>query len=114
LDLYDARIGAGFPAVPAAPEECSADACQGPLTNPAPLLVPGSVSQSPGENLTSPPAVPVKSGKTVTRAKKRASALKVCAKDKQKTKRRGCEKRVREKYGVVKAMKAGNDGREGR
>ncbi len=113
-DLYDARIGAGFPAVPAAPEECSADACQGPLTNPAPLLVPGSVSQSPGENLTSPPAVPVKSGKTVTRAKKRASALKVCAKDKQKTKRRGCEKRVREKYGVVKAMKAGNDGREGR
>jgi hypothetical protein len=113
-DLYDARIGAGFPAVPGAPEECSADACQGPLTNPAPLLVPGSVSQTPGENLTPPPSTPVKSGKTVIRAKKRASALKACAKDKQKTRRRACEKRAREKYGVVKAMKASNDGSIGR
>jgi hypothetical protein len=113
-DLYDARTGAGFPVVPAAPEECSADACQGPLTNPAPLLVPGSVSQAPGENLTPIPVVPVKSGKTVTRAKKRANALKACGKDKQRAGRRGCEKRAREKYGVVKAMKAGNDGRAGR
>jgi hypothetical protein len=122
-DVYDARTGAGFPAVPAAAEECSADACQGPLTNPAPLLVPGSVSQAPGENLTPPPTTParsippttpVRSSKTVTRAKKRSSGLKACAKDKQKTKRRGCERRVREKYGVVKAMKAGSDGRAGR
>ena len=112
-DLYDARTGAGFPAVPAAPEECSADACQGPLTNPAPLLVAGSVSQAPGENLTPIPVVPVKSGKTVTRAKKRANALKACAKDKQRARRRGCEKRAHQKYGVVKAMKAGNDGRAG-
>jgi hypothetical protein len=84
------------------------------LTNPAPLLVPGSVSQTPGENLTAAPTVPVKSSKTVTRAKKRSSALKACAKDKQKARRRGCEKRAREKYGVVKATKAGSDGRVGR
>jgi len=58
-DVYDARLGAGFPAQAAPPQECSGDACQGPLTNPAPLLVPGSVSQAPGENL-SPTVPPVK------------------------------------------------------
>jgi hypothetical protein len=54
-DVYDARLGGGFPEPASAPEPCSGDACQGPLTNPAPLLVPGSVSQAPGEN-ASPPA----------------------------------------------------------
>ena len=57
-DVYDARLHGGFPvaAVPRAP--CSGDACQGPLTNPAPLLVPGSVAQAPGENLApAPPSV---------------------------------------------------------
>lgn len=55
-DIYDARIGGGFPAPPAGTEPCSSDACQGPLTNPAPLLVPGSVSQAPGGNFEPPPA----------------------------------------------------------
>jgi hypothetical protein len=50
-DVYDAREGEGFTAQPAAPQPCLGDACQGPLTNPAPLLVPGSASQTPGENL---------------------------------------------------------------
>jgi len=49
-DVYDARIGGGFPEPPAPRLECSSDACQGSLTNPAPLLVPGSVSQAPGGN----------------------------------------------------------------
>jgi hypothetical protein len=54
-DVYDARVGEGFPAPPALREPCSSDACQGPLTNPAPLLVPGSMEQAPGENLGSLP-----------------------------------------------------------
>jgi hypothetical protein len=54
LDLYDARIGGGFPALPAPARECSGDACQGPLTNPAPLLVPGSVAQAPGDDFAAP------------------------------------------------------------
>ncbi len=57
-DVYDARLGGGFPEPPAAREPCSGDACQGPLTNPAPLLVPGSVSQAPGENMPAPAAAP--------------------------------------------------------
>lgn len=50
-DLYDARLDGGFPAVPAAAQPCSGDACQGPLTNPAAQLVPGSLTQTPGQNL---------------------------------------------------------------
>ena len=56
-DVYDARLGGGFPPPPAPAEACAGDACQGPLTNPAPLLVPGSVSQAPGGNFAAP--VPV-------------------------------------------------------
>lgn len=52
-DLYDARLNGGFPNAPMEREQCSSgDACQGPLTNPAPLLVPGSVVQTPGENVS--------------------------------------------------------------
>jgi hypothetical protein len=55
VDLYDARLGGGgFPAAPAERQPCSGDACQGPLTNPAPLLVPGSVPQAPGQNFAAP------------------------------------------------------------
>jgi hypothetical protein len=50
-DVYDARLGVGFPPGEALRRACSGDACQGPLTNPAPLLVPGSVAQSGGENI---------------------------------------------------------------
>lgn len=77
-DIYDARLGGGFPVVPAPVEPCSGDACQGPLTTPAPLLVPGSVVQAPGENLPEPaPAAAVsKSTKTKQVAKCRKGYVK--------------------------------------
>jgi hypothetical protein len=50
-DVYDARLGSGFPAPVAPAQPCSPGACQGPPTNPAPLLIPGSASQLAGENL---------------------------------------------------------------
>jgi hypothetical protein len=60
LDVYDARIEGGFPPVAAERVQCSSDACQGGLTNPTPLLVPGSVSQVPGQNYPSPAKKAVK------------------------------------------------------
>jgi hypothetical protein len=54
LDVYDARVEGGFPQQPVERQQCSSDACQGALTNPAPLLVPGSVSQTPGGNFAAP------------------------------------------------------------
>jgi hypothetical protein len=64
LDVYDARLAhvpgeqLGFSVRAAEPQPCSGDACQGPLTNPAPLLVPGSVSQAPGGNFAAPSTTP--------------------------------------------------------
>jgi hypothetical protein len=53
-DVYDARLGTGF-AVPAVERRpCEGDGCQGPLTNPAPLLVPGSVAQAPRQDVPAP------------------------------------------------------------
>ena len=97
-DIYDARLGADFPAVPAPAQPCAGDACQGPLTNPAPLLVPGSVSQAPGGNLVSPvPALTVKSkpkSKSVKCSKGHVKAKQRCVKSKsrkqaKKSNRRG-------------------------
>jgi hypothetical protein len=82
-DVYDARLGGGFPSPPAPREPCSSDACQGPLTNPAPLLVPGSVAQSPGDS--GPPLVAPKlaAKKTVKCAKGRMLAHGKCVKSKR-------------------------------
>lgn len=49
-DVYDARLGPGFQSQPEGPAQCEPGACHGPLTSPAPVLVPGSISQAPGEN----------------------------------------------------------------
>ena len=68
-DVYDARIEGGFPPPPPERAPCSADACQGPLTAPAPLLVPGSVSQAPGR-------APASASKPKVKAKKKAKAKK--------------------------------------
>jgi Tol biopolymer transport system component len=85
-DVYDATTrGAASPS-PAEPAPCSGDACQGPLTNPAPLLVPGSVSQTPGGNFLSPITKPV--AKPKPRAKSKA-------KSKKKKKKRSSKKRGR-------------------
>lgn len=72
IDVYDARIGGGFPTPLSERQPCEGDACQGPLTNPTPLLVPGSVSQAPGES--APPSntakPPKKKAKRVVKKRK--------------------------------------------
>jgi hypothetical protein len=67
-DIYDARLGGGFPQPAEPPERCSGDACQGPLSSPAAVLVPGSVSQ-PGETSLSPSSPKVTKVKTSKKAK---------------------------------------------
>lgn len=79
-DIYDARIGGGFPQPPTEPAPCAGDACQGPLTNPAPLLVPGSVAQAPGENL---PAPVTKSKAKAKRPRRKAKPKRVKKKSNQ-------------------------------
>lgn len=101
-DVYDARIGGGFPVPASEPERCRGDACQGSLTNPAPLLVPGSVAQAPGENLPAPvstspaakakPAKPKKCAKGYV--KKRARCVKAKVKRRARTRAKKSQKGV--------------------
>ncbi len=84
-DLYDARIGPGFPPAPAPRQPCSGDACQGPLTSPLPLLVPGSASQVPA---ATPPA-PASAG-----AGTKATAVPGAKAKKQKKKRHSKRRRI--------------------
>jgi hypothetical protein len=94
-DVYDARLGGGFPEPSAPRQPCSGDACQGPLSSPAPLLVPGSVSQAPGDNLVVPvPAVKPK----LTTARMLARALKACHAKHNKRKRVSCERSARRRH----------------
>ncbi len=82
-DIYDARIGGGFSQQPTSSEPCSSDACQGPLTNPAPLLVPATVSQTPGENFAPPKPATAKT-KSKAKKKKKRKAAKAKAKGRAK------------------------------
>jgi hypothetical protein len=94
-DVYDARLGGGFPQAAAPPESCSGDGCQGPLTNPAPLLVPGSVSQAPGENYPSPALKPAKKkSKPASKRTRGKKGRRVSSKHKRRT---GKTKRSTEK-----------------
>jgi Tol biopolymer transport system component len=84
-DIYDARVDGGFLESPAQPQPCSGDACQGPLTNPAPLLIPGSVSQAPGGNFTAPAAKAVVKTKKVKSKKAKAKKKKKKGRASRKT-----------------------------
>ncbi len=89
-DIYDARLGGGFPVSEAPRQPCSGDACQGPLTNPAPQLVAGSAAQAPGENLA-PPAPGKATSKAQPKAKRRAKAK--CGSGKRRGRQGRCAKR---------------------
>ena len=98
-DVYDARVGGGFPV--SAPEPCSGEACQGAV---APQPQPPGASASaafngPGSPLTAeaPPASQPKP-KPQTAAQKLAKALKACKAKHDKKKRKACEKKARNTY----------------
>jgi hypothetical protein len=93
-DVYDARLEGGFPPPQAPREPCSGDACQGPLTNPAPLLVPGSVPQAPGENVA---ALVKVTPRALSRAQQLARALRACSK-KPKGRRAACRRAAQKRY----------------
>lgn len=98
-DVYDARLGAGFaPEVGGQRRQCEGDTCQGGLTNPAPLLVPGSVPQAPGENLSS--LKPVVSKRQLTRAQQLVRALKACSR-RPRGKRAACRHGAHKRYALT-------------
>jgi hypothetical protein len=108
VDVYDAHECSAsapcFPPPPGEAEPCEVEGCYGPLTNPAPLLVSGSVVQAPDGNLPPPKkATP----KKLTRAQQLARALKACRK-KPKKQRASCERGARKRY--AKAARSARGG----
>jgi hypothetical protein len=103
IDVYDARIGGGFPA-PTPEASCSGEACQGSASSGPAFGAPGSSSFTGGGNLTpgstSFPAPTQPKPKPLTRAQKLVKALKQCRKDKAKRKKLACEKQAKKQYGA--------------
>lgn len=107
-DIYDARIGGGFPYT--APNPCtSGEACQGATSGPPAFGSSGSSTFTAGGNLTPGsttfPSPEEAKPKPLTRAQKLAKALKSCKKDKSKSKRKSCEKQARKQYAPIKKAK---------
>jgi hypothetical protein len=112
-DIYDARIGGGFPPPPVS-TPCREEACQGSPGAAPSFGAPSSTTFSGAGNLAPPPATVPPNPKTAAqiKAEKLAKALKVCKKDKKKAKRTNCEKQARKRFGTAKqAKKASNERR---
>jgi len=77
-DLYDARIGGGFPAPKV--DECVGEACQGAFSGSLAPVSPGSLSPSGVGNLTPPPAPPAKPTVEILKTKVTATTLLVTVK----------------------------------
>ncbi len=83
-DLYDARVGGGFPEPPPVPV-CAGDACQGGLDAPPVVVAPKSTTFFSGDDNARPPA-------------KRAPHRKACAKGKVRKRVHGKLKCVKKKH----------------
>jgi hypothetical protein len=106
VDLYDARVGGGFPVAPAL--ACSGSGCQGLPGAPPTFATPASNTfAGVGNFRTQPPAsAPKPPTAAQIRAAKLAKALKACRK-KRKKPRIACEKQARKRYGTKPTAKGG-------
>ena len=90
VEVYDARVGGGFPTPPTLPPSCQAGDCP---TSPAPSFsTPLSVSYAGPGNTPQPKAKP-------TNAQLLARALAACRKQRNRHKRAACVKTAKRRYG---------------
>ncbi|HTD09018.1 MAG TPA: hypothetical protein VK680_09030 [Solirubrobacteraceae bacterium] len=102
-DVYDARVGGGFPG-PATPAPCTSLAtCRSVFATPPVQVMPASVSVGVSGNVTtvteSPSPMTNLKPKSLTSAQKLSKALKSCKKLTKKDKRVACEASAHKRYG---------------
>jgi hypothetical protein len=110
-EIYDARVGGGFPAPPPPPLACS-ESCRPASPTAPPLAPPSSEAFFGTGNLVAAPVTPATAAKSkpLTRAQKLAKALEAC-KTKPRKQRATCKKRARNRYGArAKAKKTAGRG----
>ena len=113
-DVYDARVGGGFPLVPGGESGvCSAGSCEGPVSSPA-VVPPGSVSNTGEAPVVTPPAKKtavkkktVKHKAVKKKSKKKAGKKKVKSKGKDLISGRGLRDGVGVADGVVVGLGGG-------
>jgi hypothetical protein len=96
-DVYDARIGGGFPA-PAPGVECHVEGCQGPLSTPPSFALAATASNAGGDNLAPPPAPPA--APPPSRSVRLAAALRSCHAKRGRRARAACEAAATKRYGA--------------
>jgi hypothetical protein len=97
-DLYDARVGGGFPD-PLASVECRGEACHGPAGAAPSFELPFSATLSGAGNSIPAFAVAPSSGpRPITRKQKLARALRLCHHKPNKAKRKTCERQAERRY----------------
>lgn len=96
-NLYDARVGGGFPGVAAA-AECAGDPCQGALAAAVAAPPPVTMTATGGQNLELQ-VVPNSVLLAPRRQSLLAHALRACRRE-RRHKRLACEARARKRYGI--------------
>jgi len=106
-DLYDARVGGGFPEPPVPATECSGEACQGALSTQPSGSSFGSAGAVAGAENLSPATAPAPKRKAQTPKQALAKALKACRTKHDRAGRRRCEAQARKRYKQAIATRKG-------
>lgn len=116
-DIYDARVGGGFPEPAEPAPSCGGETCRTATGAAAsPFLMPASVSFTGAGNLAASATDATEKAKlhaaAVMRNQKFARALKACVRRRARRTRLKCERKVRAKYGRA-ARRASRDNHGG-
>jgi hypothetical protein len=110
-DIYDARIGGGFPPPPPKAVECEGDACSTPASAPA-SITPGSFSFVGPEGPGAPASVPASAGtkkcsKGQQLSKGRCVAVKRCPKGRRLVRGKCQKRKTKAKHGAARKSSHG-------
>jgi hypothetical protein len=98
FDVYDARVGGGFPAGGSS-SSCAAACGGGASQSQSQLNLASTSVLGAGEQAVNPAPPPNAKQKPLSRAQKLAKSLRVCKRKRDRSRRRACEALARRRYG---------------